>query len=214
MGRRPITIGDEVGNDQNNFGPMTIRPLKEDFRKRQMLKRFAVIALLLVGLMLQGCTNLGGGFKPYIDALDGYKFLYPNGWLQVAVSDGPDVVFRDLIEETENVSVVVSAIDSGKKLTDLGDASQVGLRLAQKVLAPAGSDREAELLSATERDRGDKTYYNLEYLIKLPDRERHHLASVAVSRGKLYTLNISAPERRWDKVSSIFQTVSNSFTVD
>jgi photosystem II oxygen-evolving enhancer protein 2 len=179
-----------------------------------MLKRFAVIALLLVSLTLQGCASLGSGFKPYVDALDGYKFLYPNGWLEVAVSDGPDVVFRDLIEETENVSVVVSAIDSGKKLSDLGDASQVGLRLAQSVLAPKDSNREAELLAATERTRGDKTYYDLEYLIKLPTRERHQLASVAVSRGKLYTLNISAPERRWEKVSDLFKKVANSFTVD
>ncbi len=179
-----------------------------------MLKRFAVIALLLVGLTLQGCANLGGGFKPYVDALDGYKFLYPNGWLQMTVSDGPDVVFRDLIEETENVSVVVSAIDNGKKLADLGDASQVGLRLAQSILAPKDSNREADLLSAKERTRGDKVYYDLEYLIKLPDRERHHLASVAVSRGKLYTLNISAPEQRWTKISDIFQTVATSFTVD
>lgn len=179
-----------------------------------MLKRFAVIALLFVSLTLQGCANLGGGFKPYIDALDGYKFLYPNGWLEVAGAEGPDIVFRDLIEETENVSVVVSAIDSGKQLTDLGDASQVGLRLAQRVLAPKDSGREAELLSALERSQGDKLYYDLEYLIKLPNRERHHLASVAVSRGKLYTLNISAPEQRWDKVSKIFKTVATSFSVD
>lgn len=179
-----------------------------------MLKRFAVIALFIISLTLQGCANLGGGFKPYVDAMDGYKFLYPNGWLEMAVKDGPDVVFRDLIEETENVSVVVSAINSGKKLTDLGDASEVGLRLAKNVLAPEGSNREADLLGATERIRGDKTYYDLEYLIKLPNRERHQLASVAVSRGKLYTLNISAPERRWEKVSTIFKTVANSFTVD
>lgn len=179
-----------------------------------MLKRFAVITLLLISLTLQGCANLGGGFKPYVDALDGYKFLYPNGWLQMTVSDGPDVVFRDLIEETENVSVVVSALDSSKTLADLGDASQVGLRLAQSILAPKGSNREADLLSAKERSRGDKVYYDLEYLIKLPDRARHHLASVAVSRGKLYTLNISAPEQRWQKISDIFETVATSFTVD
>ncbi len=179
-----------------------------------MLKRFAVVFLLLFSLTLQGCSSLGSGFKPYVDALDGYKFLYPNGWLQATVTNGPDVVFRDLIEETENVSVVVSAVDKSKKLTDLGDASAVGLRLAKSILAPEGSNREAELLSATERTRGDKDYYDLEYLIKLPNRERHHLASVAVSRGKLYTLNISAPEKRWEKISSQFKTVANSFTVD
>ncbi|HEY9824590.1 MAG TPA: photosystem II reaction center PsbP [Stenomitos sp.] len=179
-----------------------------------MLKRIAVVALLVLSLTLQGCTSLGGGFKAYVDALDGYKFLYPNGWLQVKVSDGPDVVFRDLIEETENVSVVLSPLTGSKTLSDLGDASTVGLKIAQKILAPTGSNREAELLSASERMVGDKTYYDLEYLIKVADRTRHHLASVAVSRGKLYTLNISAPEQRWDVVKDLFQKVETSFTVD
>jgi photosystem II oxygen-evolving enhancer protein 2 len=179
-----------------------------------MLKRIAAIALVVLSLTLQGCGGLAGGFNPYVDAMDGYKFLYPNGWLQVAVSDGPDIVFHDLIEESENVSVVLSTLTGNKKLTDLGDPSAVGLRLAQKVLAPEGSNREADLLSATERLRGDKTYYDLEYLIKLPTGERHNLASVAVSRGKLYTLNISTSEQRWSKVGDLFKTVAKSFTVD
>ncbi len=179
-----------------------------------MLKRIAAIALLVLSLTLQSCSSLGGGFKAYVDAMDGYKFLYPNGWLQVAVTDGPDIVFHDLIEESENVSVVLSNLTGNKKLTDLGDASTVGLRLAQKVLAPEGSNRQADLLSASERQRGDKTYYDLEYLIKLPNGERHNLASVAVSRGKLYTLNISTPEKRWKSVGDLFKTVASSFTVD
>lgn len=179
-----------------------------------MLKRMTVVVLLVLSLTLQGCIGLGGGFKAYVDVMDGYRFLYPNGWLQTKVADGPDVVFRDLIEETENVSVVLSQLSGKKNLADLGDASTVGLRIAQKILAPAGSNREAELLSASERLVGDKTYYDLEYLIKVGDRERHHLASVAVSRGKLYTLNISAPVQRWDKVSDLFKTVETSFRVD
>ena len=185
-----------------------------------MLKRMTVIAVLVLSLALQSCVSLGGGFMPYIDAMDGYRFLYPNGWLQVNGNTGPDVVFRDLIEETENVSVVLSSLTGKRQLSDLGDASTVGLQIAKKILAPVGSNREAELLSAVERQAADKTYYDLEYLIKVGDssapgvRQRHHLASVAVSRGKLYTLNISAPEQRWDKVSSLFKKVETSFRVD
>jgi photosystem II oxygen-evolving enhancer protein 2 len=179
-----------------------------------MLKRITVIAVLVLSLALQSCASLGGGFMAYVDAMDGYRFLYPNGWLQVNGNTGPDVVFRDLIEETENVSVVLSSLTGNRKLADLGDASTVGLQIAQKILAPVGSNRQAELLSATERESADKTYYDLEYLINMGDRQRHHLASVAVSRGKLYTLNISAPEQRWDKVSSLFKKVETSFRVD
>lgn len=170
--------------------------------------------VLVLGLTLQGCSSLGGGLKPYVDALDGYRFLYPNGWLEMKVTDGPDVVFRDLIEETENVSVVMSTLTGKQQLADLGDASTVGLQVAKKILAPEGSNRQAELLSALERVSGDKTYYDLEYRIKVGDRERHHLARVAVSRGKLYTLNISAPESRWEKVADLFKTVETSFRVD
>jgi photosystem II oxygen-evolving enhancer protein 2 len=183
-------------------------------KDRDMLKCFTVIVLLVLSLTLQSCVGLGGGLKAYVDALDGYRFLYPNGWLEMKVTDGPDVVFRDLIEETENVSVVLSQLDGKKTLADLGDASAVGLRIAQKILAPTGSNREAELLSANERQVGNKTYYDLEYLIKVGDRVRHHLASVAVSRGKLYTLNISAPAQRWENVETLFRKVESSFMVD
>jgi photosystem II oxygen-evolving enhancer protein 2 len=179
-----------------------------------MLKRIAVVAVLVLSLALQSCASLGGGFNAYVDAMDGYRFLYPNGWLQVNGNDGPDVVFRDLIEETENVSVVLSSLTGNRKLSDLGDASTVGLQIAQKILAPEGSNRQAELLSAAERETADKVYYDLEYLIKYGDRERHHLASVAVSRGKLYTLNISAPEQRWPKVANLYKKVETSFRVD
>ncbi len=180
-----------------------------------MLKRFAAIALVVLSLTVQGCVGLTAGLNAYVDALDGYQFLYPNGWVQMKVSDGPDVVFRDLIEETENVSVVVSAVESGKKLQDLGSPSEVGLQLAKRVLAPPTSNREADLLAANEYAVGDKTYYNLEYLVKLPNGvERHNLANVAVSRGKLYTLNVSSPEQRWPVVEDLFKRVAASFTVD
>jgi photosystem II oxygen-evolving enhancer protein 2 len=36
---------------------------------------------------------------------------------------------------------------------------------------------------------------------------------VAVSRGKLYTLSVSAPENRWAKVQKQFDIVTQSFTV-
>lgn len=179
-----------------------------------MLKRFAIICVLVVGLTLQGCVGVGGGLKAYVDALDGYRFLYPNGWIQVAVKNGPDVVFHDLIEETENVSVVMSPVSGNKQLTDLGSPGEVGLQLAEKVLAPPNSNREADVLSANTRTTGDKTYYDLEFLVKSPNGDRHNLASVAVNRGKLYTLNISTSESRWQTVADIFRKVATSFSVD
>jgi photosystem II oxygen-evolving enhancer protein 2 len=193
-----------------------------------MWKRFALILLMLCSFTLTGCVSATGGLKAYVDSIDGYEFLYPNGWLPVEVSKGVDVVFRDLIQTTENVSVVVSEVPAGKTLADLGQPDNVGQRLGKRVIAPEGSGREAELVSATTRSTGPQTYYSLEYLIRLPeaantsstgdtttasDIERHTLTSVAVSRGKLYTLSVSAPEDRWEKVHDQFQQMVDTFVV-
>ena len=181
-----------------------------------MWKRILAIALVCVSLTLQGCVASGGGLKAYINEFNGYEFLYPNGWVQIAVdkNNGPDVVFRDLIEESDLVSVVVSDIKgSEKNLSELGSPEEVGVRLAKNVLAPEGSGRQAELVNASSRTLKDKEYYNFEYFISLPNAERHNLASVTVSRGKLFTLSIASAESDWSQHEATFKNVANSFSV-
>ncbi|MBM0741979.1 photosystem II reaction center PsbP family protein [Phormidium sp. CLA17] len=178
-----------------------------------MLKRTVVMLMVIISLSLQGCVSGATGFKSFVDSLDGYQFLYPNGWLQVQVSDGPDVVFHDIIEQTENVSVVINPVTTGKSLKDLGDPSQVGYKLSKSAIAPPGSGREAELVNAEAREIGDKTYYLLEYAVKVGDKARHNLASVAVSRGKLYTLNASTTEDRWERMKDMIEKTVRSFSV-
>jgi photosystem II oxygen-evolving enhancer protein 2 len=178
-----------------------------------MLKRFAALLLVVLSLSLQSCATATAGLKSYVDSYDGYQFLYPNGWVPVQVSDGPDVVFHDIIQETENVSVVISPVPDRKTLQDLGTPSEVGYRLSKNAIAPPDSGREAELVSAEARQLGDETYYLLEYAVKLPDQLRHNLASVVVRRGQLFTLNLSTTEQRWEKVQDKMRIVVNSFSV-
>lgn len=179
-----------------------------------MLKRFALILLVVLSLSLTSCVSATAGLKSYVDSIDGYQFLYPNGWLPVKVSSGADVVLHDLIETTENVSVVISPVSEGKTLAELGTPGEVGYKLGKSALAPPDSGREAELVNALAREVGGKNYYLLEYAVKLPNQqERHNLAVVAVSRGKLFTFNASAPEKRWSKVQKMFEQVVNSFSV-
>jgi photosystem II oxygen-evolving enhancer protein 2 len=124
------------------------------------------------------------------------------------------VVFRDLIETTENLSVIISDVTKNKTLTELGTPSEVGVRFLKKINDDPNSDRQAELLSADQHENDGKIYYVLEYLVKLPNnQERHDLASVTVNRGKLVTFNLSTPEKNWDKVKSLFETSAQSFTV-
>jgi len=179
-----------------------------------MLKRLALILFVVLSLSLSSCASAASGLKSYVDSIDGYQFLYPNGWLPVKVSNGPDLVLHDLIETSENVSVVISPVPAGKTLAEFGTPGEVGYKLGKSAIAPPDSGRKAELVNAEARQSGAKTYYILEYAVKLPDQqERHNLTSVAMSRGKLFTFNASTPERRWQKVQPVFEQVVNSFSV-
>ncbi len=173
-----------------------------------------LVMVLVVALGLTGCVTQTAGLLPYNDPRDGYSFLYPNGWQPVQGAKGPDVVLHDIIEPSENVSVVIGALESVKDLTELGSASDVGLRLQNKVIAAPGSGRTAELLNADRRDVDGKTYYLLEYAIALSSGSRRHdLVSVGTNRGKVYTLSVSTLESRWPKVRDLFYRVANSFAL-
>ncbi|NER39106.1 MAG: photosystem II oxygen evolving complex protein PsbP [Oscillatoria sp. SIO1A7] len=179
-----------------------------------MLKRIAAILLVISSLTISGCVATAtAGLQPYVDSYKGFEFLYPNGWMEVKVNNGPDVVFRDLIEQTENVSVIISKVEGDKTLADLGTPSEVGYKLSKNAIAPPDSGRTAELVNAEPLEKGDKTYYLLEYAVKLPSQERHNLASVAISRGKLFTLNLSTTEARWQKNQDKFERVAKTFSV-
>lgn len=179
-----------------------------------MVKRLAAMLFIVLSLSLQGCVSVAAGLATYANTLQGYQFAYPNGWVEVKVSEGPDVVFHDLIEMTENVSVVINPVPDGKTLQDLGSPSEVGYRLSKNAIAPPDSGRQAELISAEAHEVDGVTYYWLEYAVKLANaQERHNFASVVVRRGQLYTLNLSTTERRWAKKEPTFRSVVQSFWV-
>lgn len=60
------------------------------------------------------------------DLQDSYKFLYPFGWQEVAVS-GADVVYKDVVEPLESVSVTLTATDKND-ITEFGDLQTVSGR--------------------------------------------------------------------------------------
>ena len=180
-----------------------------------MWKRIGLILLLVLSFCLSHSdVAVADGLRSYVNTTDGYQFLYPNGWVQIKVANGPNVVFHDLIEMSENVSVIISPVPDGKTLAQLGTPGEVGYRLGKNALAPVGSNRQAELVNAQERESKGKTYYLLEYVIKLPNKQqRHNLANVAVSRGKLFTFNASVSEKRWPRVKQSIEESVSSFSV-
>lgn len=179
-----------------------------------MLKRIAILLLITISLSLQGCALATLNLNSYVNTYQGYEFLYPNGWVETKVKDGPDVVFHDLIEEYENVSVVVNPVTENRTLEEIGTPTEVGYKLSKNAIAPPGSGRQADLISAQSRQAGDHLYYLLEYAIKLPNEQlRHTLASVVVRRGQLFTFNLSTSEKRWQKAEDLFRKVVNTFSV-
>ncbi len=178
------------------------------------LRRWSLaLCSLVLAVVMVGCSATAAGLQSFQSPDGRYAFLYPTGWTRVQVPDGPQLVFHDLINSDETLSLVISEVDAGNNLEDLGSAVAVGERLRRGVIAPEGSGREAELVEARERDQNGRTYYDLEYAVHLADRDRHELATVVVDRGRLYTFAASTNEVRWPRVRELFDRVIGSFTL-
>jgi photosystem II oxygen-evolving enhancer protein 2 len=180
---------------------------------RQSPRWPSLLAGVLLALVLVGCSALAAGLNSYQSPDGRYAFLYPTGWTRVQVSGGPQVVFHDLINSDETLSLVVSELDADRDLSDLGSAVAVGEKLRREVIAPEGSGRQAELVEARERQQEGHTFYDLEYTVHLADRDRHELATAVVDRGRLYTFAASTNELRWPRVKELFGRVITSFNL-
>ena len=177
--------------------------------------RSLVALVLAVGLALglSACSGTAAGLNGYQSPDGRYAFLYPTGWTRAQVSGGPQVVFHDLINSDETLSLVISEVTPESDLTSLGSPVAVGEALRRSVIAPEGSGRAADLVQADERQQEGRTFYDLEYAVHLQDRDRHELATVVVDRGRLYTFAASTNEIRWPKVKDLFHQVVTSFNL-
>tara|TARA_Y100001968_G_C18962172_1_gene528242 strand:- start:11 stop:556 length:546 start_codon:yes stop_codon:yes gene_type:complete len=169
----------------------------------------SILAIVLV-LALGACSAGGAsGLEPFKSQDGRYGFLFPTGWTRVAVQDGPEVVFHDLINSDETLSLVISKLENEIDLDDLGGAEAVGERLFGK----NDTQNSIRLIEANEREVSDHKFYDLEYSVNLKEKSRHELATVVVDRGFLYTLAASSSEQRWTKMNDIFKRVVTSFTL-
>ncbi|GAQ89198.1 chloroplastic PPL1 PsbP-like protein 1 [Klebsormidium nitens] len=189
-----------ASSDETTAAPSTTR--------REILLG-AATALSLAALPAQA-ANAPAGFKVSEDASEGFKFLYPFGWEEVSVK-GQKVVYKDVIEPLESVSVTVIGTEK-EKLSEIGSPQEVAQNLIDQVLT--SPTQEPKLLSVNEKSDGNgKTYYQFEYTAKSRNFTRHALTTVGISRGKFYTLTTGANERRWNKVNNKLRTVVDSFSL-
>jgi len=170
---------------------------------RTSFKSLLAIALVLT---LGACSTGGAaGLEPFKSQDGQYGFLFPTGWTRVAVDNGPEVVYHDLINSDETLSLVISKLENEVDLDDLGGADAVGDRLF-------GEKNNIQLIDASEREVNKYKFYDLEYSVDLEGNSRHEIATVVVNRGYLYTLAASTSEQRWSKMQNTFNRVISSFT--
>ncbi|XP_073126955.1 psbP-like protein 1, chloroplastic isoform X1 [Henckelia pumila] len=188
-------------------------PCREDKPGRRQLLALGVTItpwfLLSPQTLMTFAAEAKKGFIPVTDKKDGYTFLYPFGWQEVAVQ-GEDKVFKDVIEPLESVSVNV--IPSGKEnIREFGPPQQVAETLIKKVLT--SPSQKTKLIEASEHEVDGKTYYTIEFIAQAPNYTRHALTAVCIGNGKFYTLTTGSNERRWEKMKDRLKTVVESFQI-
>ena len=180
--------------------------------KNMKLNPFKYLFLIMLCFTLSACSGgLNAGLEAYQSPDGRYAFLYPTGWTRVKVDGGPEIIYHDLINSNETLSLVVSDVNKEVDLEQLGNPNEVGQTLIDKVIAPEGSGRSVILVDAKKRESSNHIFYDLEYQLNLNEQERHELATVVIDRGTLYTFAVGTNEDRWSKVDGMFNNVIESF---
>ena len=177
-----------------------------------MKNPFKYLLAIILCLFISGCgSGLNAGLEAYQSPDGRYAFFYPTGWTRVKVDGGPEIIYHDLINSNETLSLVISDINKDVELEQLGTPLEVGQTLIDKVIAPEGSGRTVELINAKKRESSNHIFYDLEYELNLNNQDRHELATVVIDRGTLYTFAVGTNQERWNKVEKLFGNVIQSF---
>lgn len=147
-------------------------------------------------------TRMGGLLESFQDGQRGIRIMAPSGWNKFDGEVGAyDVKWQDLVEQTENIKISSSPVKSTtESVALLGDVQDVGKSLAAK--------RNAELISASERQTDGILFYKFEFKI---NDGTHQLLQLCVSKGKLWSLDANSKEKRWSKRQELYENVVGSF---
>ena len=147
-------------------------------------------------------TRMGGLLEPFQDGPRGIRIMAPSGWNKFDGEVGAyDVKWQDLVDPTENIKISSSPVKSTTESVDvLGPVQEVGEKLAAK--------RNAKLLEATERVTEGILFYTFDFAIA---DGTHQLLSLCVAKGKLWSIDANAKEKRWSKREEMYQNILGSF---
>ena len=140
--------------------------------------------------------------EPYQDGPRGFRIMAPSGWNKFEGEVGAyDVKWQDLVDPTENIKISTSPVKSTTVSIDaLGEVQAVGKSLAEK--------RGAKLVSAEERQTDGILFYKFDFAIA---DGTHQLLQLCVNKGKVWSLDANAKEKRWSKRSELYENVLGSF---
>nr|YP_002049423.1 Photosystem II oxygen evolving complex protein PsbP [Paulinella chromatophora]ACB43213.1 Photosystem II oxygen evolving complex protein PsbP [Paulinella chromatophora] len=184
-----------------------------DSRRALIIRFLTILSAIGIGLDFAPSITNASGLNSFQSPDGRYAFLYPTGWTRINVAGGAQLVFHDLINSDETISLLISDVTPESKLEALGDPKEVGEVLQEKIIAPPESGRKAVLIQAHQRESNGHNFYDLEYKIHLKNRDRHELVTVVVDHERLYTFAASTNEVRWSKVKALFERVIHSFTL-
>jgi photosystem II oxygen-evolving enhancer protein 2 len=128
--------------------------------------------------------------------------MAPSGWNKFDGEVGAyDIKWQDLVDKAENIKISSSPVKSTTTSVELlGDVKTVGESLAAK--------RNAKLISAAERLTDGVLFYKFDFAI---NDGTHQLLQLCVCKGKLWSIDASATEKRWSKRSELYENVLGSF---
>jgi photosystem II oxygen-evolving enhancer protein 2 len=136
--------------------------------------------------------------EPFQDGPRSIRMMAPSGWNKFEGEVGAyDIKWQDLVDQTESIKISSTPVKSTTTSVDvLGDVQTVGESLAAK--------RNAKLISATERLTDGILFYKFDFAIS---DGTHQLLQLCVGKGKLWSIDASAKEKRWAKRSELYENV-------
>lgn len=147
-------------------------------------------------------TRMGGLLEAYQDGPRGFRIMAPSGWNKFEGEVGAyDVKWQDLVDPTENIKISSTPVKSTTESIDaLGPVKDLGKKLAEK--------RSAKIISASDRLTEGILFYTFDFALQ---DGTHQILVLCVAKGKLWSLDMSAKEKRWSKREEMYKNVAGSF---
>ena len=147
-------------------------------------------------------TRYGGLLEAFQDGPRSLRLMVPTGWNKFEGEVGAyDLKWQDLVDPAENIKISSTPVKSTtESVAVLGDVQELGKKLA--------SARNAKLIKAEERLTDGVLFYKFDFAI---NDGTHQLLQICVGKGKLWSLDASAKEKRWFRREELYNNVAGSF---